>query len=73
MCLHVEASCACVCEQLDGQVRARFACLQLFGSVRSPHDAKRDNARSWHRRRHFNCAGMGVPVLKMTASEARSF
>ena len=26
-----------------------------------------------HRRRHAHCAGMGVPILKMTASERRSF
>ena len=26
-----------------------------------------------HRRRHVHCVGMGVPVLKMTASERRSF
>ena len=26
-----------------------------------------------HRRRHVRCAGMGVPVLKRTASERRSF
>ena len=26
-----------------------------------------------HRRRHVRRAGMGVPVLKMTASERRSF
>ena len=26
-----------------------------------------------HRRRHIHCAGMGVPILKMTASPRRSF
>ena len=26
-----------------------------------------------HRRRHIHCAGMGVPVPKMTVSETRSF
>ena len=26
-----------------------------------------------HRRRHVHCVGMGMPVLKMTASERRSF
>ena len=26
-----------------------------------------------HRRRHVQCAGMGLPVLKMTAFERRSF
>ena len=26
-----------------------------------------------HRRRHVRCAGMGMPVLKMTALERRSF
>ena len=30
-------------------------------------------ALSRHRRRHVHCAGTGVPVLKMTASERRSF
>ena len=28
---------------------------------------------SEHRRRHVHCADMGVPVLKMTASERRPF
>ena len=31
------------------------------------------SALSQHRRRHVNCAGMGMPVLQMTASERRSF
>ena len=30
-------------------------------------------ALSRHRRRRVRCAGMGVPVLKMTAAERRSF
>ena len=31
------------------------------------------SAQSRHRRRHFYCAGVGVPVHKMTASPRRSF
>ena len=31
------------------------------------------SALSRHRRRHVRCADMGVLVLKMTASERRSF
>ena len=31
------------------------------------------SALSRHRRRHARCAGIGVPVLKMTATERRSF
>ena len=37
-----------------------------------PADVSR-SARYRHRRRHVYCAGMAVPVLKMTASERRSF
>ena len=31
------------------------------------------SALSRHRRRHVHCAGMGMPVLKMSALERRSF
>ena len=42
-----------------------WACEETRGSIFL--------ALSRHRRRHVHCAGMGVPALKMSASERRSF
>ena len=64
-------------DRLDGELssgriagawlHARPGCYRYVRSGR----AGSISALSRHRRRHAHCAGMGVPVLKMTASGAR--
>ena len=45
----------------------------MHGTVAKPSPRRSISAVYWYRRRHVHCAGMGVPVLKMTASPRRSF
>ena len=62
-CLHAWPMCLPICIPMRVSIPA---------AARAPSDSS-DSAPSRHRRRHACCAGMGVPVLKITASARRSF
>ena len=57
MCRHM---CADMPKDMCADMRGRHVYTQSASSISAPYR---------HRRRHVYCAGIGVPVLKMTASE----